>query len=47
MVFEERAKWTQSRVQGKYVATNDILNLDKVEERIKERISLGDVVLTL
>jgi len=42
-----RAKWTQCRVQGRNVATNDILTLDKVGERIKERISLEDVVLTL
>ena len=40
-------KWTQSRILGRYEATNDILTLDKVGKRIKEIISLEDVVLTL
>ena len=42
-----RTKWTQPRLGGKSMETNDVLTLDKVGERIKEIISLEDVVLTL
>lgn len=39
--------WTQSRVWGKNVATNDILTLDKVGKGSKKSFHSKDVVLIL